>query len=271
MCNPARPFPHAPEEYPELLNIYNAHKVWARHGDIFDGDNFDGDRNKSSLGDAIVVELLNRFPASVREKLGSQPPPECLDGLKEIDNVRPLVVIPTWIDSLLRRTCTKQQAAAVKDIWNGLANDFLKIPFVKQHKSALKFGLKLSTGVSLATLSRALLWLKAKFGVGNEKPFYKNALSEEAYKNVTAHFIVYGHTHHHEIVVLRAANPKAGLAFDEVYINSGTWRAVHEMAANVRAEEFAGYKVMTYLVFYQGDERVHREFESWSGALGKSS
>jgi hypothetical protein len=58
---------------------------------------------------------------------------------------------------------------------------------------------------------------------------------------------------------------------DRVYINSGTWRAVHEMAAAKPAsEEFAGYKVMTYLVFYQGDEHVGREFESWSGALGTS-
>lgn len=186
--------------------------------------------------------------------------------------MRPLVVIPIWIDSLLRHTCSKDQAEAVKEIWNSLANDFLKIPFVKQHKSALKFGLKLSTGVSLTTLSRMLLWLKAKFEVGNEKPFYQNALTEEAYKQGAVHFIVYGHTHHHEIVVLKAANPKTGLLFDQVYINSGTWRAVHEMAAvNPKAEEFSGYKVMTYLVFYQGDERVGREFETWSGALGKSS
>jgi hypothetical protein len=219
-----------------------------------------------------VVELLNRFPDTVRAKLGAQLPPECLDGLKEVDNVRPLVLIPTWIDSLLERTCSKPQAKAVKEIWNGLADDFLAISFVKQHKSVLKFGLKISTVFSLASLSRTLLWLKAKFGVGNEKPFYQNALTEQAYKERAAHFIVYGHTHHHEIVVLRAANPKAGLAFDQVYINSGTWRAVHEMAAaSSRTEEFAGYKVMTYLVFFQGDERVGREFESWSGALGKSS
>jgi UDP-2,3-diacylglucosamine pyrophosphatase LpxH len=272
LSNPLGSFPHAPEEYPQLLEIYRSHKMWARHGDIFDSDNFDGDRNKSSLGDAIVVELLNRFPATVREKLGTQLPPECLDGLQEIDNVRPLVVIPTWIDSLLRRTCSKDQAKAVKDIWNGLASDFLKIDFVKQHKSALKFGLKVSTGISLARLSRALLWLKEKFGIGNEKPFYQNALTEQAYKEGTAHFIVYGHTHHHEIVVLKAANPKAGLPFDQVYINSGTWRAVHEMAAgDPKAEEFGGYKVMTYLVFYRDDERVGREFESWSAAFGKSS
>jgi hypothetical protein len=269
LSNPGGPFPHAPEEYPQLLEIYKAHNVWARHGDIFDSDNFDGDRNKSSLGDAVVIELLNRFPATVRDKLGSQLPTECLDGLREIDNVRPLIVIPAWIESLLRRTCNKEQGQAVKDIWNGLAKDFLRLPFVVQHKSALKFGLKLSAWLSLATLSRGLLWLKAKLGVGNEKPFYRNALNERAYKDGSAQFIVYGHTHHHEIILLRAANPRAGLARDEVYINSGTWRAVHEMAAT--GEEFAGYKVVTYLVFYRGDERVGRGFETWSGALGSSS
>jgi hypothetical protein len=41
-------------------------------------------------------------------------------------------------------------------------------------------------------------------------------------------------------------------------------------AAKPASGEFAGYKVMTYLVFYQGDEHVGREFESWSGALGTS-
>jgi len=243
--------------------------VWTRHGDIFDGDNFDGDRDKSSLGDAVVIELLNRFPTAVREKLGTQLPTECLDGLREIDNVRPLIVIPAWIDSLLRRTCDEEQSRSVKDIWNGLAKDFLRLPFVVQHKSALKFGLKVSTGLSIAALSCGLLWLKGKLGIGAEKPFYQNAYNERAYRDGTARFIVYGHTHHHEIVVLKAANPRAGLAFDEVYINSGTWRAVHEMAAT--GEEFAGYKVMTYLVFYQADERVGRGFESWSGALGSSS
>jgi len=269
LSNPAGPFPHAPEEYPQLLDIYKEHNVWARHGDIFDGDNFDGDRDKSSLGDAVVIELLNRFPAAVREKLGTQLPTECLDGLREIDNVRPLIVIPAWIDSLLRRTCDEEQSRSVKDIWNGLAKDFLRLPFVVQHKSALKFGLKVSTGLSIATLSRGLLWLKGKLGIGAEKPFYQNAYNERAYRDGTARFIVYGHTHHHEIVVLKAANPRAGLAVDEVYINSGTWRAVHEMAAT--GEEFAGYKVMTYLVFYRADERVGRGFESWSGALGSSS
>jgi UDP-2,3-diacylglucosamine pyrophosphatase LpxH len=272
LANPEGPFPHDPAEYPELLKIYAAHKVWARHGDIFDRDNFDGDRNKSSLGDAIVVELLNRFAAAVRERLGTALPAECLDGLKELDNVRPQIVIPAWIDSLLARTCSKAQAKAVMKIWNELVDNFLDIDFVKQHRSfSLKYGLKLTGGISLASLSGWLLWLRARFGVGSDAPFYPNALNEQAYRDGSAHFIVYGHTHHHEVVTLRAANLKTR-PFDQIYINSGTWRAVHEMgAARMKKPEFVGYKVMTYLVFYKGDERIDREFETWSGALGSST
>jgi len=113
--------------------------------------------------------------------------------------------------------------------------------------------------------------LKAKFGAGSDGQFYPNALTEKAYRDGSAHFIVYGHTHHHEIVTLRAANLKT-CPFDQLYINSGTWRAVHEMAvAELKKPEFVGYKVMTYLVFYQGDEHGDREFETWSGALGSST
>lgn len=157
-------------------------------------------------------------------------------------------------------------------IWNELVDNFLGIDFVKQHKSfLLKYGLRLTGGISLGSLSRALLWLRAKFRAGNDGQFYPNALTEKTYLDGTAHFIVYGHTHHHEIVTLRAANLKTR-PFDQVYINSGTWRAVHEMAAaDLKRPEFVGYKVMTYLVFYKEDERVDREFETWSGALGSST
>ncbi|HEX9111941.1 MAG TPA: hypothetical protein VF845_10720 [Terriglobales bacterium] len=268
----SQPFPHDPNEYPELLQIYAAHRVFARHGDIFDSSNYDGDRNKSSLGDAIVVELLNRFPDTVRQRLGTQLSSECLSGLKEIDNVRPLVTIPSWIEGLLRRTCSEQQGKAVKEIWNGLVDRFLEIEFVKAHKSALKWALKFSQGISLATLSKGLLWAEKKFGIGNDGPFYPNALNEKAFKDRTAAHFVYGHTHLYEIVTLRASEPRAGIGFDQVYVNSGTWRAVHELAvATPKEEQFVGYNVMTYLVFYKDDERTSRGFESWSGALGNTT
>jgi hypothetical protein len=35
-------------------------------------------------------------------------------------------------------------------------------------------------------------------------------------------------------------------------------------------EEFIGYHSMTYLTFFQGDERGGRRFECWSGGLSGS-
>ena len=67
-------FPHDPEESPELAKVLCEHKVSARHGDIYDAFNFAEDRDESSLGDCIVVELLNRFPLEINGQMGAELP-----------------------------------------------------------------------------------------------------------------------------------------------------------------------------------------------------
>ncbi len=271
------PFPHDPSESDILQQIYEEHGVFARHGDIFDPFNYENDRNGSSLGDAIVVELLNRFPDQIQKQMGGALPKECTDGLKEIDNVRPLLVVPVWIDGLLRRTCPDPTMVKdVKKIWDKLADNFLSLKFVRQRDSALslfdavdklEWALKFSRGVSLHNLSRLLSWIEEKV-VTREGSYYSHALTETAFKNRKARFIIYGHTHHHEIVPLDSAFMADGMV-NQMYINSGTWRRVHELAQlNPKDEEFMGYNVMTYLAFFREDERGGRPFESWSGALG---
>jgi len=102
---------------------------------------------------------------------------------------------------------------------------------------------------------------------GKDVPFYPNALKEPAFRNGSARFVVYGHTHHYEIVPLRSESTSTGL-LEQIYINSGTWRPVHELARFKPAEEqFVGYQVMTYIAFFRDGERNGRLFETWSGAL----
>ena len=114
-------FPHDPEESPELAKVLCEHKVSARHGDIYDTFNFAEDRDESSLGDCIVVELLNRFPLEINGQMGAELPQACLDGLRELDNVRPLTATPIWIDALLEKTgVSKRQVKKVKGIWDDL-------------------------------------------------------------------------------------------------------------------------------------------------------
>jgi UDP-2,3-diacylglucosamine pyrophosphatase LpxH len=279
LANPADvPFPHDPFESEELKQTYREHRVFARHGDIFDSFNYDHDRNISSLGDAIVVELLNRFPEEVQNRLGAELPKECALGLREIDNVRPLMIVPVWINGLLRRTCRDAIAKKIKSVWDELVDQFVALSFVQQHHSVtqlfddvskLEWALKFSKGVSLSNLSNIVAWCKQRLGV-REGAFYPNAFAEAEFKNRNARYIVYGHTHHHEVVPLDTVQTEAS-TLEQIYINSGTWRTVHELAQLHPAhQEFVGYHVMTYLAFFKDDERKGRGFESWSGSLGKS-
>lgn len=272
------PFPHDPFESDLLKQTYRAHHVFGRHGDIFDSFNYDQDPDASSLGDAIVIELLNKFPEAVIRQLGSEVPEVCRQGLCEIDNVRPLLITPVWMNGLLRRTCTDPLAKKIKDVWDGLVDEFLEIEFVRKHHSIsqlfddvtkLEWALKFSRGVSLANLSKVVSWCKDRLGI-QEAGFYPNAFNEAEFKNRNAQFIVYGHTHNYEIVPLDTVASGTGV-LEQLYLNSGTWRAVHELAQlHPAQQQFIGYHVMTYLTFFKDDERGGRSFESWSGALNKS-
>ena len=273
--DPAQPFPHSIEECPELEAICKAHRVYPRHGDIYDPFNFDDKlgRNASSLGDAIVVEILNRFPTLIEEKLGDVLPPQTLSGLREIDNVRPLVFIPVWINGLLKRTCPQAKLQkAVQMVWNELADEFLDLDFIKEKDTLnpldsvdmLQLGLKISKKTSFKTMSKVISWFGARKPTTGES-YYKEALKEKAFKNGDALFIVFGHTHFQEVVPLALRENE-----EQIYLNAGTWRQVFELTRyNRREHVFLGYQVMTYLGFFKEGERKGRRFEVWSGSLGE--
>lgn len=270
------PFPHDAMENPELWEVLRRHRVLARHGDIYDPFNFEGDRDASSLGDAIVVELLNRFAATVEAELGIDLPEGVLLGLRELDNVRPLLLVPAWIEGLLARACAfPAQRRKVKQVWDGLAERFLDLRFVRQRDSwhpadlvdGLERALRLSRRFSLAGVRSVLSWLQ-KLRVPGEGSFYQHALSEQEFRNRRAKFIVYGHTHTAETVPLDASFAD-GYVLNQMYFNSGTWRRVHRQTRLAPDEhEFIATDVMTYLAFFQGDERGGHPFESWTGNLG---
>ena len=264
------PFPHDPGEDPALGALYQQHKLFARHGDIYDPMNYEGTRNASSLGDAIVTDIVDRFAVEVKKTCGAALPDAVVEGLKEIDNVRPMLLIPAWIDGLLRQTCPAEaQRTAVKNVWDKLVTDFLSLDFVRQHPFGLvvplRFGLRLSQGLAFRAFASFVTWLN-KLSKGSES-YSSFALKEQAFLNRAARCIVYGHTHHFEIQPLEAAG-EGDDSSDQIYINSGTWRAVHDQAlANPKQHEFVGYKVMTYLAFFKDGERDGQFFESWTGGL----
>jgi len=267
--DPNIPFPHDPAVWPELLEHYAVHRVFARHGDIYDPDNYENKtRDGSSLGDAIVVELLNQFTALV----DSDPilPQDCKEALREIDNVRPLTMIPAWVYGTIRRSCGEHGKRVVQ-IWRQVARAFLQVPFVRQHYLWLNpfrdiFSLWLGLALSLFLPLRILSSAGALVGRGRDRPSYLDTMKEDWLQEGKAQSVVYGHTHRQVVVPLRAT--LGSTTTPQIYFNSGTWRPVHDLAVfQQNQQQFVGYHVMTYLAFFDGDEFNGRAFDSWSGTL----
>jgi len=259
--------------------MWQAYGVFARHGDIHDPYNFEGDRDASSLGDAIVVDLLNRFPSTVEASIGVASDPSFMKELREIDNVRPLVDIPQWIEGACRKAKSKANAEVAKREWNRLVDDFLRIPFVQQHEKfwwpdrldRLEAGLRLSKHISLGVLSKAPLRLFQPSG----HEYQDGAFREESLRANEVQSVVYGHTHEYLIQPLDIVAATTG-PIQKKYFNTGTWRKVHVRAAHDPSrEEFMSWHVMTFVAFYLTAERPDTSyekrnitFEVWNGALG---
>lgn len=270
------PFPHEIWESNELVQVMRRHKVFARHGDVYDPFNYEGDRDASSLGDVIVLELLNRFGVRVRQQLGDDLPTGVLNGLREIDNIRPLLLIPVWIEGLLERCCPQPSIRKeVKKIWDELADEFLEHSFVQQRDTwcpvdivdGLQKALKFSRRLSVGWASWIAQWVAELRGASSSS-FYQHALTEQDFRNRRAKHIVYGHTHQSEMVPLDASYAD-GYVLQQAYFNAGTWRRVHTQTQFApREHEFIAADTMTYLAFFKDDERNGRPYETWTGTLG---
>ncbi len=279
--DPNEPFWHEPTDSAMLMRLYEDHRVFARHGDIYDSFNYDGDRNTSSLGDVVVVELINRFSTQVELELGQQLPAACRNGLREIDNVRPNMLVPVWISSLLAQTLAENDPlkGRIKEIWNQLVDEFFELDVVKNRDrwglddvDKLQVVFNLSRYLSLESAGQIVTKLH-EWGLGSLNTHYHQfAATEAAFTSGRAQFIVHGHTHHREIVPMMSREVGRGVFLDQFYMNSGTWRRVHELARHQpQGQRFLGYHEMTYFAFFKNNERKGRPFEMWGGALGVPS
>lgn len=252
--------------------FWEDYRVFARHGDIYDPFNFDEDRDASSLGDAIVIDLINKFPETVKDTIGGATDPDLISELREIDNIRPLIDIPLWIHGACRRAKSPETEKQVKEVWNRLVDAFLRNKFVRKHDKpwrmdvvdALQLGLKISKFVSLKDMVNLPL---RKF-YKKRGDYVSKAFHEEYVRRNMAEFIVYGHTHHHQVVPLDQVSVPGGI-LQKTYFNTGTWRKVHENTVfDEENQEFLSRDVMTFIAFYRKEERENRRFEVWNGALG---
>ena len=276
LCNEVGPFPYELEEHPALQEILQSYRVFVRHGDCYDTFNFNREkgRNHSTLGDVFTMDVCNRFPVEVQKRYGDQLPKGIIDSLRRITNVRPALATPLWISGQIKRHAQSAALEAeLKKVWDDLCDEFLQLDVVREEDKSFKFDvvdalqliLNVSKRASFETLNDIVLWANQRLREKG-RSLAEHALQEPAFLNNSAHFIVYGHTHVHEIVPLDS-DGEPPEEQNQLYINSGTWRSYYDLAVKDPSEQkFVPYETFTYLTFYKDGERRGRLFETWSGA-----
>ncbi|MDX1946809.1 MAG: hypothetical protein SFU86_15515 [Pirellulaceae bacterium] len=270
-----KPFPHEPCESDELQDALRRHRVLARHGDLFDPLAFHEDRDASCLSDAIAIELVSKFLKGVAGELSAELSPAAAAALREIGELRPVLLAPVWIDATLERTSTPLATrTAIRRLWDYTVEQFLHLEIVRKQAAAcpadlldgLAAALKFSRRDTHDWTGRTLRWLAGLRGATSGS-YAIHAAAEADFRNRRARHIVYGHTHQHEIVPLDASHAD-GFVLNQTYFNAGTWRKCYQPTQAVGGRhEFVASDSFTLLCFYQADERSGRSHETWCGTL----
>jgi len=270
------PFPYNLDEHPALREILEPYQVFVRHGDCYDKFNFNREkgRDHATLGDVFTMDVCNRYPIEVQKRYGNELSTGIIDGLRRITNVRPTLATPLWISGQIKRHAgSTALEAELKKVWDDICDEFLQLDVVREEDKAFKFDivdalqliLKISKRTSFETLNDIVVWVRDRLRE-NAHSFAEHALHEPAFLNNSARFIIYGHTHHHEIIPLDS-DGEPPHERNQLYINSGTWRSYYDLAVkDPKEQKFVRYQTLTYLTFYKDDERAGRLFETWSGA-----
>jgi hypothetical protein len=273
LCNSNTPFPYTLDEDLMLKDLFAQHKVYGLHGDYYDKFNFDLEKGRDygTIGDAFTMDVCNRFPIEVEKRYKNELPLGLVNSLRKMTNIRPALAIPLWISGQIRsHVTTPRLEHDIKEVWDDIAEEFLQLDYVREADKSFKFDvvdamqmmIKVSSHASFSTIDDVVRWVHEKMW-GGEHSFAQHALQEPAFLDGSAQYIVYGHTHHHEIIPLDMLQSSQS----QLYFNSGTWHSYYDLAVrNLREQKFVPYQSITYLTFYRENEHDGRRFETWSGA-----
>ncbi|RFM25747.1 metallophosphoesterase family protein [Deminuibacter soli] len=273
LANPLNtPFPYHRSDSVAIETIQNNHSVFAEHGDEFDKTNYQTPhRDASSVGDVVVIKLLNMIPAGIEQYLveqagldrNSDKVKNFVRNLREIDNLRPYTLAASWIMQVAQTADLDNDLLdkATRHALNIALKNFVKSPLVAASRK-LKMQMTIARWVVNAIGIGPLSWLvdHTQFGQDKMESYRAYALQLSARHNYS--FFVMGHTHYAELVPLGSYNNNKN---GKIYLNTGTWRTVH--LRSIADNSFISHKTITMAGFFKNDERRGRPFEFWTGAL----
>jgi UDP-2,3-diacylglucosamine pyrophosphatase LpxH len=249
--------------------VFRDHGVLAYHGHVGDPINHHPE-GEGTVGDAIGIDLIVRFPREVRRRLEIDHPE-----LDDIDDVRPVYAVPAWVRQL--GVFDRSLLRPASDTWSSIVEDFLHNTFVRgwmrrQHRAfgfdtgkKLRLLLELSTGRVMArSHDQRLTKLYQVFQHGFDGRMAQRGAEELARPDRRGlRYVVNGHSHFASMVPLGTIDGRRA-----VYFNTGTWRTVHQIGHTIGGRPtFLPYDAMTYLVFFPDGDALGRDFEWWTGAL----
>jgi len=272
------PFPHSPHEKTATViqKIQGSHRVYAKHGDEFDKTNFQTPhRDASSVGDVVVIKLLNEIPKKIEESLEKQKAitdnkdeiKNFIKALREIDNLRPYSLAPAWILQVLKDTklddkiVNESIAAALRSVMKDFRTNTIISKNLKLFYGMKVAELLLSGNFSLKGLSNLI----NAFGISKDKFESYRQYAVRMSGDRECDFFVMGHTHYPEVVPLSTYIDGYGVKRNKIYINTGTWRSLHK--TGIEDKSFISFKTITLAGFFKEDERKGRPFEFWTGSL----
>lgn len=268
------PFGHPEDRFPEQL-VDEEHELVARHGHEFDPANR-YEEGRAAVGDAIVIEFVQRLPMRVRQRLQLDEDEDAISFLDEMDNVRPhsLKVLMDWIDASLAGR-NNIRSRVLREIENALGETLDEILSLKRTVSFGSFaGVERRVGILLQALRslnrRVGLRSMARLLPGDESSppypaFALDALQLSQSLGGKFRYFVCGHTHDPMVVPLDMGRPLADRV--RYYINTGTWRRVYRVAGGVvrprRAKAFSCVEEGCAVVVYSPEEQRlgHLPFE----------
>ncbi len=273
-----KPFPHEPGECEQLCEALRQHRVLARHGDICDPLSFTGDRDASSLSDVIAIELVARFLQHVENEMADQMSATTWAGLCEIDQIRPALLVPAYMETVLERTATVVVRNRIKRMWDYMVEQMLNLEIVRKLTATcpvdlidgLAAALKFTRRDSHDWIGRTTNFL-AELRGATSISYAQHAMAEADFRNRRARHIVYGHTHQHEIIPLDASHAD-GYVLNQTYFNAGSCRRSYQPTQMLAGNhDLAACDAFSLLCFYQADERSGRTHETWCGTLAPAS
>jgi len=217
------------------------------------------------------------FVEQVRLELSGELPPALACGLDELSQVRPLLLMPAWLDALLDRTCPSATLRnKIQRQWDRAADRLLALDALRSGSLTERQGLAADLANILKFNRRPIgNWAAAvNAWCGANGVHYgslaEHALAERDFRNRRAKHVIYGHTHAAETAALEISSAGA-FSLPQMYFNAGTWQRVYQPTRLAPGpQDFLASESFNIVAIYHGDERGGRGYETWSGSLGVS-